>query len=905
MYRVSVGTQYGRYAAVLVLVYLIFYGSLIVAANGLPYVLDANESFSSLWHAINLHHFGLRSSFGLTDEAYGFDPAAHPYIYTHQGNFPRLFAYVIYLLGARSIESQIVVTTFTVGLLSTVFAYAFFTRLVNPLFGLLACLVLITDYILVAQWQVVTYRVWYGFFVFSSALCVHACADKLRFWRLATIVNFACLFYFEFVFVLFLSIATLVYAVLTLRNRRATVAFIAAQAAGAAIGLGVLFVQLVAFLGWNDVLRDAYLTFVARNRFLSDPALLKEMKEFFDSRNIVFWYNLEDGSRFRTFGYFVASITFYELQIHTPLFTAFVAIVLLGLVIGLLHPPRSESHFYRRTINWCYVNGVQFIVVATVICLTWFGFRAYHASFQNLHAATLAVQFCTLLVWLYHLRRATHSRYRLSAAAATVLLVLLLPSLGRHSSTGLILLGGYSNYSLLYFTAYFAALAWSVLGATSVSRVDGLGAYILIVLPVIVLVVAVQNGDWVFGVDTPVERVSPTGLLLSAIGVLAFTFGAWSRERNRIPLLKAKRPEYQQLVSRAPAVALYLSLVSLFVWFSWRLYHPAYHPLWEDLLAFGLPGVLKYVALYLAVGAGGAFASVGTWKLLTSAELRGLGRVAMFLLAGLLAYCIIYAISPGYIFTGYRFRVAPFTVFHTNVTIAIAVFVVVAITFRLPALIARTTPSTDGEQTLKNKALARILTITSASLLVLLVWCWAAMQFRYFKLLPPNNYHFLKILSKAPYVGKSFLVNTYAAPIAAATGQWAYLHEGLTVEKLPIKDGKLTVELDDTYLWFADKASNSAYERPDYFICIVPQTIDSASLMARQKLEGRAGPRSCMDHLLVRLATSRHPMDVSPQLQLVAYDAAGKSEVGFERWAIVRFLWEDERRSPQPGKPPK
>ena len=75
----------GSIYVVLVLAYLIQY-------QGLPYIFDNNESFSSIIHAKNLLQFDFLKSFGLADESYGVTESAHPYVYTHQGNFPRLFA---------------------------------------------------------------------------------------------------------------------------------------------------------------------------------------------------------------------------------------------------------------------------------------------------------------------------------------------------------------------------------------------------------------------------------------------------------------------------------------------------------------------------------------------------------------------------------------------------------------------------------------------------------------------------------------------------------------------------------------------------------------------------------------------------------------------------------------------
>src|SRR5947209_8990698 len=122
----------GKCCLVGALAYALGYGGLLIWARGLPYVLDNNESFSSLWHAYNLYHFDIRQTWGLTDEACSPHPEAHPFVHTHQGNFPRLFAFLLFVLGARTIESQIVLTTVTVGGAAICFAYHFFSKLAGP-----------------------------------------------------------------------------------------------------------------------------------------------------------------------------------------------------------------------------------------------------------------------------------------------------------------------------------------------------------------------------------------------------------------------------------------------------------------------------------------------------------------------------------------------------------------------------------------------------------------------------------------------------------------------------------------------------------------------------------------------------------------------------------------------------
>ena len=73
---------------VLLAIYLTLYGSLLASSNGLPFILDNNESFSTVWHAQNMATQDVSRSFWLTDESYGSNSEAHPFVHSHQGNFP-------------------------------------------------------------------------------------------------------------------------------------------------------------------------------------------------------------------------------------------------------------------------------------------------------------------------------------------------------------------------------------------------------------------------------------------------------------------------------------------------------------------------------------------------------------------------------------------------------------------------------------------------------------------------------------------------------------------------------------------------------------------------------------------------------------------------------------------------
>ena len=120
----------------------------------MPYIMDNNETYSSIVHAKSISQFGISESKGLADESYGLSLSSHPYIHSHQGNYPRLFAWIMYELGAKNPLQQILITTFTVGLIAILLAFTFISKLANPWLAFIFCMVLISDYIFFSQWQI-------------------------------------------------------------------------------------------------------------------------------------------------------------------------------------------------------------------------------------------------------------------------------------------------------------------------------------------------------------------------------------------------------------------------------------------------------------------------------------------------------------------------------------------------------------------------------------------------------------------------------------------------------------------------------------------------------------------------------------------------------------------------------
>lgn len=316
--------------------YVVLYAVLLFRTDGYPYVLDNNESYSSWWHARSLYENGIAKTKGLTDEVFSPAPTASPYIHSHQGNLPRLFTFILYAAGFRSISAQIWLTTFTVGLAAVWLAFRFLSRLANPLFATLTCLLLITDYLFFTQWQVGLYNIWHGFFFFSSLWCVQTLgtAERPGRWLLLATLNFAALFYWEYVFTAFIAVLCGLYAlVLYWRRFRLVWLLAGALVAGAAIAAGTLLAQLTAYMGWSNVMEDVRLTLTARNA-AADPALLERVTSFYREHRIIFWHNFTEAAPLRSFSALWDSLFAFHLKYYTPALLGSAAVLVAGWGLG-------------------------------------------------------------------------------------------------------------------------------------------------------------------------------------------------------------------------------------------------------------------------------------------------------------------------------------------------------------------------------------------------------------------------------------------------------------------------------------------------------------------------------------------------------------------------------------------
>ena len=340
---------------------------LLFKTDFIPYGTDNNETFSSILHARNMYLHGLTSFFGLTNETTSLAPAAQAYVYTHQGNFPRFYALLLYVLGARSPEAQIFITTFTVGLAGIVFAHLYMEKRANPLFAFIFCAVLVTDYLMSLQWIVNTWRVWHLFFFFSSLLLAHAYASREKSCHRAFLIgialftNFACLFYLELVFAAYVAIFFGLYlGFLLWREPKKLILGWTVAGLGGLSACAILVLQIVGYMGWQSFLTDFRFTFMSRNASPENLMAFKEsVQAFMREHNLVFWDNFIFGNTdFRRPIEFIKLFFYYSLLMQAPILMIVFLIAASGWIrIGLIAGDASIAQSRKLALTqWLNVR---------------------------------------------------------------------------------------------------------------------------------------------------------------------------------------------------------------------------------------------------------------------------------------------------------------------------------------------------------------------------------------------------------------------------------------------------------------------------------------------------------------------------------------------------------------------
>ncbi len=329
--------------------YFLTTGSLLLYTDFIPYVLDNNESFSAFVHGSNLFHFDLHKSFGLTDEAYGPDPAAHPYVYTHQGNFPRLVSFLMYAVGLRSVETQIAAIAFIVGGFSIALIWVFFARLAGRVFAFVVCLLFISEYVFMTQWFVNSFKAWHALLLFAmlSSLQQIAMSRVSKNWLLLLAVLSFCVGYFDLMMGVFTFTVCSVFTLLLLPSlgHKKVFKLLSTMIFGGLLSVLLLISQLILYYGLDGLRQDFYITFLLRNyadSFAGSPA---DWKEFFIENRIVFWEALIDSKLYASPQGMLKSIFQYGFSVFTPYFTFLICALLLPAFISISIP------LYDKLIN--------------------------------------------------------------------------------------------------------------------------------------------------------------------------------------------------------------------------------------------------------------------------------------------------------------------------------------------------------------------------------------------------------------------------------------------------------------------------------------------------------------------------------------------------------------------------
>ena len=747
-------------------IYLLLYGFFLTSTNGLPYVMDNNESFSCMIHAENMYKFGFSKSYGLTDESASLDagnPNAHPFVHTHQGNFPRLFSFLLYLIGARTVEAQIIITTLTVGLATILLAYHFIAKITFPFFSLITYLLMMSDYVLFSQWQVNIYRVWYGFFFFYTLCCVYGIGGRHKKLFLSLLgLNFICIFYWEFAFASFLWTLSAAYALFLYRKRLKLFGItLAVQCLGAALALGILFSQLVLYMGLENVLKDAYYTISARN-FISDPQKMAEVQSFYENVNIAFFLNFMGSAKVKSVGWFLSSIFKYNLIVYTP-YLVFICLLLVG------------GWFINSWMGFFKLDG-------------WWRKRGYHLSFFP-------------------------SKKSLGKQAVLFLSCFVLFS------------ASWMDFSLLGVQTNFLNSIFSWKG--------------------------------------------PFILLLSAVASFAVVF--------LISKMSTRTAYWSSL--RVGVASISLLLAACFVRAQGSLYGNELEAIWREILGSGL-SLLIYPVLPISAGIFLMLVLDGKRSFLRKIRKR-FSPIWPVLCCALLGYWVAWLWAAGYLHSGYLVRWCPFINFAFYPLIALAVCTPFILLSHLQI---------QGRKKRLQEGAVHLGQLFLLAIIAFLVFYWSKLQILYIKYLPPTHAQFLKELRKEPFKGSSFISNHYALPIAHMTKDWAYQISPEILDYLVTPSrGLEALKQATTYRWFADRYSNPAYTRPQYFLYWdLQHQLNIASnriAIEKQKRERDKESIGYLSDSFVRMMLQQEKSANTP-FQIVACD-----KEKWKTWAIIKLDW--------------
>lgn len=433
------------------LFYFLLYFLYLVKCKYIPYIFDNNETFSSLTHAKNMALFGFKSTFGLTDETFSLSKAAHPFVYTHQGNFPRFYSYLLYLLGIQSFGWHIAITTFTVGFAGLIFCHQFISKNISILFSIIFCTLLLTDYLMFSQWQVNAWRVWQFFFFFSSFICCQKIVQDQNKWFIPiTILNFACLAYTEISFAVFVTLSCFIYSFYQTNNKKNILLNTLIIGLGVGLGLTILIIQNIEFLGWQAFLTDLNYTFSSRNSISTNET--KKITTFFQNHRIAFWENFNSLNNLRNPVNILKMFYRYCLLPYSPFLNFFVISTFTITVF------ENKSLFSKKSV--LIISSIIIISILFTIVLILFKNKEYIFS----HISQLKIEWtiCGIIsfyLFFNHLKQSYKNKSVSKLIVLASILIIIYSTLYYLNQQSLTLSNALNEFTINQFKSKYLYLA--------------------------------------------------------------------------------------------------------------------------------------------------------------------------------------------------------------------------------------------------------------------------------------------------------------------------------------------------------------------------------------------------------------------------------------------------------------
>ena len=181
---------------------------------------------------------------------------------------------------------------------------------------------------------------------------------------------------------------------------------------------------------------------------------------------------------------------------------------------------------------------------------------------------------------------------------------------------------------------------------------------------------------------------------------------------------------------------------------------------------------------------------------------------SLFLLVGILMAALLFIIylSPGYMWTGYVTRAAPFIIFVKFLIYGFSLYYSTILFMYL----------------FKSKSI--FTQYLSASLASTFIVLWIFIQYSTIQYFGINNYSFLDEIIKKRFQNQSFISNIYPASYTQISNSWGFQDSSLHLGTVITVNGVRYLTASNDLLWFKDRA-NDKYKRPRFLICYNYQSI--------------------------------------------------------------------------------